>query len=234
MRLKPKRIIKNDVITTIPVEPIQIDEIPPVESENINIIQEFNNEKFDDLIDKISDFEILVKSVFGDMCNTKKYIDNNNINQYELLKNLISDIKKDIIDSVSSDVVKNQVKNLDMLINNLLLSPDIKNLLIEIKNTVLSPDIKNLLIEIKNNQENNFDKLNLNIDTLYDIYNSQKNDISRVERLVFNVVECLEKQNLIIQKLSNEIKELKENKIQEIEEPVIPIKEKKSWFKKLF
>jgi len=235
MRSKPVRIIKNDMITTLPVEPIQIDEISPTESENINIVQEYNNEKLNSLIDKISDFEILMKSIFGDVCNIRKYIDNNNINQYELLKDLVSGIEKNIVEAVSSDVVKSQIKQLEILINNLLLSPDIKNLLTDIKNTTLSPDIKNLLTDIKNDQKNNFDKLDISVDTFYDFYSSQKDDISRVERLAFNVVDCLEKQNLIIKKLSDEIKELKENKDQEIQiEEIIPIKKEKSWFNKLF
>ena len=249
MRSKPVRVTGNNSISgAIDSTTKQIDEFPEEQlSEND---QKQLDDKFDDTVNITYSFILLLdritKTIFENTSDIKKYINDENNIQLESLNISINKLKEDIIGKINLDIIKDQIKCLEILINDLILSPDtknllleiktitsssdIKNLLSEIKTSILSSDIKNLILENKDIQNNQLDEINKKIEIFYNEYTSQKNNISNIEKLIFNMTDCLDKQNLIIKNLSDEVKNLRDDKKVE-DEYIPPVKEKRKWFK---
>jgi len=249
MRSKPVRITENNSISgVVDSTTKQIDELSEEQlSENS---QKQLDDKFDNTVNITYSFILLLdritKTIFENTSDIKKYINDENNIQLESLNISINKLKEDTIGKIDLDIIKNQIKCLEILINDLILSPDtknllleiktitsssdIKNLLSEIKTSILSSDIKNLILEDKDIQNNQLGEINKKIEIFYSEYTSQKNNISNIEKLIFNMTECLDKQNLIIKNLSDEVKNLRDDKKVE-DEYIPPVKEKRKWFK---
>jgi len=233
MRSKPVRVTGNNSISgAIDSTTKQIDEFPEEQlSEND---QKQLDDKFDDTVNITYSFILLLdritKTISENTSDIKEYINDENNIQLESLNISINKLKEDIIGKINLDIIKDQIKCLEILINDLILSPDTKNLLLEIKTITSSSDIKNLILENKDIQNNQLDEINKKIEIFYNEYTSQKNNISNIEKLIFNMTDCLDKQNLIIKNLSDEVKNLRDDKKVE-DEYIPPVKEKRKWFK---